>query len=148
MVSIGVGGLSTSDWYHFYYAQSGASFNLRSPEYVALARLSSRVTNHELVLTNLCVSPAIYKDVTGARVAYYSEGLAWPSRVTAIHNIINPQSLRVITPVELKKAGIGWLVTSNTCKDDWKNEFPQLPTRVAQLHFGSSSRFVATLWRF
>jgi hypothetical protein len=147
MISIGVGGLSSIDWYHFYDAQSGASFNLRTPEYVALERVSSHVTNHKLVLTNLCVSPLIYKDVTGARVAYYSEGLAWPSRVTAIKKIINPTP-SVITPPELKEAGIGWLVTSNTCHDNWRKEFPQLPTRVAQRHFGSSSQFVASLWKF
>jgi hypothetical protein len=148
MVSIGIAGISTSDWYHFYYAQSGATFSLSSPEYVALSRLSPDVTNHELVLTNLCINPAIYKDVTGERVAYYSVGLAGPSRVNAINKIINPKTPSVFTPSELKEAGIGWLVASNTCKNDWKKNFPQLPALVARRHFGISSQFVATLWKF
>jgi hypothetical protein len=147
MVSIGVGGLSSGDWYHFYFVQSGATFNLRTPEYVALSRVSSNVTNHELVLTNQCVDPSTFKDVSGARVAFYSNGLAWPSQVNAINKILHPKPLSVFTQKELKNAGIGWLVTSNTCKDDWKKQFELPPTRVAQRRFGSSSQFVATLWR-
>lgn len=151
VITIGVGAVSSIDWFRFYKSQEGQTTSLSTPIDQAMKVVTSRLTNHELVMTDPCIDPEIFKVVTGAPVDYYSLGFAWPSRIKQINVVateIPPVTWTgVLKPSELRAAGIGWMVTDRSCKIDWAKQFSKLLTRTAASRYGPSPSDVITLWR-
>lgn len=146
MASIGVGELSAIDWYHFYLSAENQSFTFTTSEDTAMLRVSSQVSNHELVLTDRCVNPEFLKAVTGDRVAFFSLGLAWPTQYDAISDAVSSVQSYSTTLTVVRQAGIGWLVTTAACHDHWTKSFSESLVPIATSRFGRASRGALTLW--
>jgi hypothetical protein len=147
ILTVGVGAASSVDWYRFYKSQEGQTMSLSMPVDSAMKLVASRLTGDELVVTDPCVNSELFKVVTGARVDYYSLGLAWPARRTQIDAVTAALEAGVLKLSELKAAGIGWMVTEGACATNWPTHFSGLLTRKATGRYGSSPSDVVTLWR-
>jgi hypothetical protein len=71
VAAVGLVGASSVDWFRFYHSQQGETLSLAAPEEQAMQSAAAHISNDKLVWVDPCVKPAIFKVVTGARVAYY-----------------------------------------------------------------------------
>ncbi|MFM8154458.1 MAG: hypothetical protein ACKOAF_00060 [Actinomycetes bacterium] len=62
-----------------------------------------------------CIDPQLVKLVSGARVAFENKGLAWAENRDAIQALMAAHSTNTITPVLLKAAHVGALLTDSAC---------------------------------
>ena len=147
VVTIGVAAASSIDWYRFYRSQENQTISLSTPADLALKAVVSRVDDRELVMPDPCVNPELLKAVTGARVVFYSLGLAWPARVTQINEVTDSIASGGLTHSELWAAGIGWMVTAGACPYDWARQYSGLFTQAATSRYGPSPADSITLWR-
>lgn len=139
---------SAPDWYSFYRSQQGATMSLATPEDHAMQRLAGRITNRELVMTDPCISTPLFKAVTGARVAWYNLGLAWPARLQQIDAVGGSLTLNRMYSSQLAAAGIGWLVTQASCSADWPRRYASVLERVATTRYPGAASGELQLWRF
>ncbi|MCU1492515.1 MAG: putative integral rane protein [Acidimicrobiaceae bacterium] len=154
-----VGAWSGVDWYRFYKSQEDQTISLATAPDQAMKQVMAAATNRDLVLTDPCTDGQIFKAVTGAPVATFSPGLAWPARVKQITRLektlvtagtLTPAQLRPVdrlTPAELRAAQVGWIVTDGTCAADWPEVYSKILTKAAVAHYGPSPLEVISLWR-
>ncbi|MCU1492514.1 MAG: putative integral rane protein [Acidimicrobiaceae bacterium] len=147
IATLSVGGVSSIDWFRFYKSQEDQTLSLYTPVDNAMVAVASAVTNRDLILTDPCTDGATFKAVTGARVAMFSPGLAWPARLAQISAVQTSLANGKLTSAELGAAHIGWLVTQTACATDWAKEDSTLLTKVTVSRYGPSSQDVLTLWR-
>jgi hypothetical protein len=148
VLSVAVFAVSAVDWFKFYQSQEGRSLSLNTPQDLAMTAVSSHVTNHELVMTDLCINPEYYKAITGASVDYYSAGLAWPARKGVLDRVNAAVTSGSLTSAMVKDAKIGWLITVTTCSDRWPQRYSQMLVPVAQRRYGNGAQDTIVLWRF
>jgi len=147
--SIVVGLLSTLDWAKFYKSQEAQFFSIGTgvaPER-ALVSVASGVTNRDLVMTDHCINPEVFKVLTGARVDFYSAGFAWPKRYQQIDVVKATMAAGTTTATELRAARIGWLVTDGSCANHWSSSFSKLLSPVKRSRYGAARSDVVTLWK-
>jgi len=148
VAAVGLVGASSVDWFRFYRSQQGETLSLATPESHAMQSTAARISNDKLVWVDPCVKPAIFKAVTGARVAYYNLGLAWPAHLEEILAVGNSLSIRTIAPREVAAAQIGWLVTSGACAPNWATGLRPILIHVATERYGSPPGDEVALWKF
>lgn len=148
VVAVAVAAWSSVDWYRFYRAQEGQTISLATAEDLAMKRVASAVSTRQLIVTDPCISPEIFKDVTAKPVDYYSAGLAWPARVSEINAANNALNQGTASARQLAAAGIGWLVADHSCQVNWPKKYAALVKSVASSRFGPARNDVITLWRF
>jgi hypothetical protein len=147
VLSVSVALVSSIDWYRFYRSQENQTMSLSTPPDRSMEIVAKQLDNEQLVMTDPCVDPEVFKAVTGARVDYYSPGLAWPARYKQINRVTESALSGVLRAAWLRAAGIGWLVTDAACPVNWAKEFSRLLTRTATSRYGSRPDQVITLWR-
>jgi hypothetical protein len=111
--------LSLPDWL-LYSADPGAQATWRpsSSRDDAIAGLAgqSKADGGGLILTDRCVDPRTTKVASGAAVAYYNDGLAWPERKAAIDELLTvSRPTGTLTAQALQTAKIGWVITDSHC---------------------------------
>ena len=147
IITIGVGGVSSIDWFRFYKSLQGQTISLPKAKDHAMRVVASRLTNHQLVMADPCIDARIFKVVTGVPVAYYNVGLAWPARYKQFNVVLTTLASGVLKLSELRAAGIGSMVTDGSCKAGWAKHFSKLLTRTAASRSGPSPSDVIRLWR-
>jgi hypothetical protein len=70
-----------------------------------------------LILASRCEDPAILKAVTGAGIADYNLGLAWPAQRDQIDQIMFSDGQ--ITGDQLEAAGIEYILIDSACNEEW-----------------------------
>ena len=96
-----------------------------------------------IVLASACSDPQQVRLATGARVAFFNRGLAWPQRKDAFDRLLDPGRVAVSDPTQLAAAGVQHVVTDSACEGEWAYEDSRiLPERI-EPHPGGT----LTLWR-
>lgn len=72
-----------------------------------------------LLTSDPCVDPLHLKIVSRERVAFYSEGLAWPTSRDVLDPVIDNRSQGILDPAAMRRAGVTYLVTDSTCPSAW-----------------------------
>ena len=99
--------------------------------------------NNGLVLSSTCLDPQILKLITGAPVAFFNRGLAWPENRVALDTFLDPQRPRAISVEELNAAGITYVLTDAGCADEWQLS----DARMQPVALQSYPRGTFTLWQ-
>jgi hypothetical protein len=121
---------------------------MTGPQQTAEVDASEKIDNRQLVFTDLCLSPWIFKAVTGARVGFYSLGLAWPTRYKQISAVWADAQTGKLTAVELSTAGIGWMVTDANCNEMWGKLYGPYFVKVGSFSYDdSTSPDAIQLWK-
>jgi len=148
VITVGLMGASSIDWFRFYRSLEGQTFTYTGPVYDAMKTVAHQVTNNQLIFTDLCVGPTTFKATTGARVAFFGDGLAWPNR----HNQINAVWVSAIKgdlkASQLAAAGIGWMVTDSVCTEDWSKTYGKYFIRTASAQYDDTPQEAIVLWKF
>ena len=99
--------------------------------------------NNGLVLSSTCLDPQILKLITGAPVAFFNRGLAWPENRVALDTFLDPQRPRAISVEELDAAGITHVLTDAGCTDEWQLSDARMQPVALQAY----PRGTFTLWQ-
>lgn len=74
-----------------------------------------------LIASDPCVDPLHLKIVSRERVAFYSEGLAWPAEREPIDRVLDARRQEILDPAALRAAGVTYLVTDSYCPSGWES---------------------------
>jgi hypothetical protein len=76
-------------------------------------------TGDGLVVASRCMDPKVVRLISGAPVADYNTGIAWPTAKNAIDYLqfVEPEDL--VIPDDLSAAGVVYVLTDSACTDDW-----------------------------
>jgi hypothetical protein len=112
------------------YVSSQNNIDFDSPRVDAITELVSVNTNAEdLVIAEPCIDPGVLKVATGARVAFYNLGLAWPDNKVALDAVLDSSRQGTFDIEQIRAAGITQLITDSSCPTVW---FPGNIMGVAQ----------------
>jgi len=90
---------------------------------IRLAAISQVVAENYLgeglISTDPCIDPRSLKVVTGAPVAFYNLGLAWPENKAEIDIVLDARNAGVMDVEALRAAGVTFLLTDTNCSIAW-----------------------------
>lgn len=96
-----------------------------------------------LVLSSACLDPQQLRLITGAPVAFFNRGLAWPERKNEIDQLLDPGRVAVSDPVQVAAAGVTYVITDSACEGEWSYQDARIqPERIEPYSDGT-----LTLWR-
>jgi hypothetical protein len=102
-----------------YVGQQG-NIDFSSPRFTALGELiSSKPLVPGLLTAEPCLDPRDLKVVTGAPVAFYNLGLAWPENKNEIDALIEANDAGVLDVELMRAAGVSYLITDTGCPTQW-----------------------------
>lgn len=114
---VGAAVTSAQDWLLFNEAARSKGISWwPSPRSEAIASVVSRMPREGIVVTDRCTDLLSVKAITGARVAFYNYGLAWPDNHIAITAVQKGREFRWLDPRVAREAGVGYLLTDSHCK--------------------------------
>ncbi|MET3769683.1 hypothetical protein ABIB15_002387 [Marisediminicola sp. UYEF4] len=139
--------VSATDWIRFYQDDEVHGVfvftDSRSAAHSDLARLADDGSG-DLVGMDTCVDPQIVKLNSGAPVAFYNLGMAWPQERDAVQSFLADRAEGEVDLDTLAAAGIGWMLTDSACGDGWEQQFDgELDVADRAAYDGGE----ATLWR-
>lgn len=139
--------VSATDWVRFYQDDEVHGVfvftDSRSAAHSDLARLADDGSG-DLVGMDTCVDPQIVKLNSGAPVAFYNLGMAWPQERDAVQSFLADRAEGAVDLDTLAAAGIGWMLTDSVCGDGWEEQFDgELDIADRAAYDGGE----ATLWR-
>lgn len=103
------------------YVSEQGNINMESAQLESLAELvSTNMKGEGLLSAEPCLDPRIVKIVTGAPIAFYHLGLAWPTKRAELDAVIAANNAGVLDINILRDAGVSYLVTDSTCPTGWK----------------------------
>lgn len=129
----------------FTYAREQGIIPTQDSRAQALLQLRQEMLTdpRRLVLSSQCTDPQLLKLITGAPVASFNYGLAWPTNREEIRNLTQADRMTGVTVIGLQAAHVGYVISDSTCANDWNyNEAGVNPIAVAPYDSG-----VLTLWR-
>jgi hypothetical protein len=101
-----------------------------------------------LIMPSACVEPQVLKVMTGARIAHYNRGLAWPDNVKELYRFQDKDNRAAEDPDQLQAAVVFWVLTDSSCAREW--DF-RGDTRVApvsrRLYASDRGEATMTLWQ-
>lgn len=113
------------------YLSSEGNIDFESPRFRAIDDLVNLETMDPGLLTSEpCVDPRALKVITGAPVAFYNLGLAWPENKTEIDALLDATNAGVLDVELMRAAGVSYLITDTSCPTVW---YPGGNLGVAQL---------------
>lgn len=96
-----------------------------------------------LVLSSACLDPQRLRLFTGAPVAFFNRGLAWPEKKDQIDQLLDPGRVAVSDPGQLAAAGVTYVITDSACEGEWFYQDARVqPERIEPYPGGT-----LTLWR-
>jgi hypothetical protein len=131
------------------YVEAQGNINLGSPQFQAIAELvQANVAGEGLITAEPCIDPRQLKVVTGAPVAFYNLGLAWPEMRTEIDAVLAAGAAGVLDSQLMREAGISYLLTDSTCGTAWNPSTQVGVSEIAAASYstGSDSAQVS-LWK-
>lgn len=87
-----------------------------SPRSEAIAAVVSHMPPDGMVVADRCTDLLSLKVITGARVAFYNYGLAWPENHLEITSVLKGREFRYLDPEVAHSAGVHYLLTDSNCK--------------------------------
>ena len=73
-----------------------------------------------LYIAGPCVDPGQLKVITGARVAWYNQGLAWPNEPGRIDGLKNLTASTSADPNVLRASGADFVISDTACDHQWQ----------------------------
>jgi hypothetical protein len=102
-----------------YVSQQG-NIDFSSPRFTVLKELvSAQPLIPGLLTAEPCLDPRDLKVVTGAPVAFYNLGLAWPDNKAEIDALIEANNAGEIDVEAMRAAGVSYLITDTGCPTQW-----------------------------
>lgn len=148
-----VGGLP--DWLAFARDDAlQASWNPHSDRenaITAVARSAMAAAPSDLIVAGPCVDPLTTKVNTGAPMAYYRMGMAWPAEREAIDGIHSAISQGTMDFHAMDAASARWVITDSACATDWPTMFTDSLDLVDQHQYvvsgAAGQEGTISLWR-
>ena len=113
-----------------------------------LTALSALTTGRGgLFTSDPCIDPLQLKVASRERIAFYSQGLAWPNDRESIDAVIDSRVAGVFDPEVLRRAGVTYLVTDSTCPAAWESQVGGDLVLAGEAPYGAEeSAGVLRLW--
>ncbi|MFE5409108.1 hypothetical protein [Microbacterium sp. NPDC056569] len=130
--------LAFPDWISYITDDTAqASWSSRTEREQATSALASQAASTEdsLILPDLCVDPRTTKVSSGAPMAYYHLGMAWPAEKQAIDASHEGRATGSLDFDAMADADIGWIMTDSTCSYDWGAEYSDQLDLVAEREY-------------
>lgn len=115
------------DWIAYSLSEEAqASFSLRTDRERAIGSLASSTTEDGgLITTDVCGNPLTLKVTSGAAVAHYALGMAWPIEKEAIDDLNDARHLHTLDFPAMERADIRWVLTDSLCSYDLGSQYPE-----------------------
>ncbi|WP_022893608.1 hypothetical protein [Agromyces subbeticus] len=97
----------------------------------------------ELIATDPCIVPMYLKVNSGAPIAFFHMGMAWPERHDPLGDVVVLRNAGEFPVEEARAGGVGWVVTESSC--DWEQRYTSDLDYVDSIAVTESS--TVTLWR-
>jgi hypothetical protein len=109
-------GISARDWRVFNdVARTKGVTSWPSDRADAIKSLVSRMPLGTMVTPDRCTDPMELKAITGARVAMFNSGLAWPDHRSELVTLRADRAADRLSPQVALRAGAGYLLTDSPC---------------------------------
>jgi hypothetical protein len=146
-VAIVLVGLSVLDFGAFRaYVKDSGVIRFDAARYAAMATLTEQTTG--LISGGPCVDQQELKIATRKPVAYYNEGIAWPTNKAAIDAVVSAWRSNVFSPDALRAAQVRYLVTDSSCGTQWPVEGSMGISKAGSLDYADDAGSgTLTLWR-
>lgn len=99
-----------------------------------------------LVVTAPCIDPRTAKILSGAPMASYYLGMAWPERRDAVQVVMDDRGQGRLDPVHLAAADVRWVLTDTMCDDRWADTPGLVRHRAVDYAIPGDARGTLTLW--
>jgi len=99
------------------YVQYSDVLSLETPRYQAVTDVGAQVD--ALLMPQTCLNPSLVKIGTGAPIAYFSKGIAWPENRQPIEEVMAITAANVFEISIAKNAGVQYVITDSGCDDPW-----------------------------
>jgi hypothetical protein len=99
------------------YVQYSGVVSLETPRYQAVTEVGSLIDG--LVMPQTCLNPSLVKIGTGAPVAYFSKGIAWPDNRQPIEEVMAITAANVFEISIARNAGVEYVMTDSGCENPW-----------------------------
>ena len=96
-----------------------------------------------MVLSSACLDPQLLRLITGAPVAYFNRGLAWPDKRQEIDQLLDPGRVAASDPAQVGAAGVAFVLTDSACENEWSYQDARVQPERIQPYPGGT----LTLWR-
>jgi hypothetical protein len=108
--------VSAKDWLVFNGAARAKGVTWwPSQRSAAVASVVSLMPQDGIVVPDTCTDPLSLKAITGARVAHYNKGLAWPDHHLQLSTLEADLSDGNLNSAAALEAGVGYLLTDSHC---------------------------------
>jgi len=102
------------------YVASQTSIDFDESRVKAITELVAvNSTSEELIVAEPCIDPGTLKVATGARIAFYNLGLAWPDNKEALDAVLESSKAGTFDIDQMRSAGITQLITDSSCPTIW-----------------------------
>lgn len=131
------------------YVNSQTSIDFDQSRVEAITELVAvNSSPEELVVAEPCIDPRVLKVATGARIAFYNLGLAWPENKAALDAVLDSSRAGTFDINQMRSAGITQLITDSSCPTIW---YPGGTMGVAQAgsveYTGQSGNQRVDIWQ-
>ena len=122
-----------------------------------LAQQAARMKPRSLLTTELCIDNRTTKVTSGAPVANYHLGMAWPAHRDEVDSIIAARDDGALDFDAMAASGTRWMLTDSNCFSRWHRMDDDRLERIAELRYdlaageriaaGDQGPGTITLWR-
>jgi len=123
----------------------------------SLAREAGIRSEDGLLTTELCIDNRTAKVISGAPVANYHMGMAWPADRDDIDDIVEARAVQELDFDAMERSDTVWVLTDSNCESAWEVAYADDLERVDSvdytladgevIHRGSQGPGTITLWR-
>lgn len=137
IVTIGVVALSAWNVIGFRnYVTDQGNIELSASRNTSIAQLLEiELEPEQLVTVEPCLNPRIVKVQTGAPIAFYNIGMAWPENKMEIDAVIKQNERGILDIDTMRAAGIGYLITDSSCSTAWNLQEAVGVTKMNQVEY-------------
>jgi hypothetical protein len=96
-----------------------------------------------LVISSACLDPQVLRLTTGAPVAYFNRGLAWPEKKDQFDQLLDPGRVAISDPAQVAAAGVSYVITDSACEGEWSYQDARVQPEQIETYPGGT----LTLWR-
>ena len=147
VLSLGVATLSLTDWWVFYRSDIARSLLVtdspRDDAASELAQQSAAAHPGTLVMVDFCIDPRVLKVTSGAPIAYYHLGMAWPTEYNAMGTIVSARLGGTIDRDAALAANATQVLTDSAC--DWGTRYADVLDEQASLPYTNDDGTTGTI---
>lgn len=99
------------------HVRSSGVLSLETPRYQAVTEVGAQADG--LLMPQTCLNPSLVKIATGAPVAYFNRGIAWPDNRQAIEAVMDTTAANTFDIAIARNAGVKYVMTDSGCENSW-----------------------------